>query len=188
MPYTLPQDRMPEAEVSLRLAFHLLALEGSHKSAMVAIDGAQIRVHDSAVFPIAAFLDDQGWTQITQRGKNAWQGVYEQNGCTLTVSSQSGIGDVVAEIDNRQIRAESKKGPLIKKSGNPEYRLIREAIGQLMTVETVDERDILAVAVPLTKQFRSLAERWRARPLIARAGLHIVLVGRDGSVEGLPEL
>jgi hypothetical protein len=36
---TLPQDRMPEAEVSLRLAFHLLSLPGAQGDALVAIVG-----------------------------------------------------------------------------------------------------------------------------------------------------
>jgi hypothetical protein len=42
-PYRLPQDRMPEAEVSLRLAFYLLKLPGSQGEAKVAIDGAKSR-------------------------------------------------------------------------------------------------------------------------------------------------
>ena len=44
---SLLQDRMPEAEVALRFAFHLLDLSGSHgvADAHGAIDGAQIRVH-----------------------------------------------------------------------------------------------------------------------------------------------
>ena len=54
---------MPEAEVTLRLAFHLLALPNSSKTATVAIDGAQIRVHGDSVFPIDEFLEDEGWHQ-----------------------------------------------------------------------------------------------------------------------------
>ena len=45
MSYSLPLDRMPEAEVSLRLAFYLLDLSGNPGAAKVAIDGAQIKVH-----------------------------------------------------------------------------------------------------------------------------------------------
>ena len=59
---------MPEAEVSLRLAFHLLGLPGSEGVARVAIDGAQVKVGRDRIFPIAAFLAETGWTQVRQRG------------------------------------------------------------------------------------------------------------------------
>ena len=39
----LPLDRMPEAEVALRLAVFILSLPGSGTMASVAIDGASIR-------------------------------------------------------------------------------------------------------------------------------------------------
>ena len=44
-PFLLPSNRMPEAEVSLRLAFYLLGLPESGPTATVGIDGAHIKVH-----------------------------------------------------------------------------------------------------------------------------------------------
>jgi hypothetical protein len=92
---------------------------------------------------------------------------------------------VTATVGNRTIRAECKKGPLRWKAGSPEYPLVREAFGQLLTVESVGEGDSLVVAVPRTAAFRKLAAKWRNRPLVERTGIQIVLVGRDGMVEGL---
>jgi hypothetical protein len=54
-----------------------------------------------------------------------------------------------------------------------------------MTVNAVEEGDVLSVAVPLTPQFRRLADKWRKSPLVMRSGVQIVLVGREGTVEGL---
>ena len=51
-PTSLPKNRMPEAEVSLRLAFYLLDLPGSDGVARVGIDGAQVRVGRRRVVPI----------------------------------------------------------------------------------------------------------------------------------------
>ena len=184
----LPDDRMPESEVALRLAFHLLELPGSSGEAEVAIDGAQVRVHGEEVFPLAAFLAGLGWRQVAQAGKNDWHGTYERDGRRLTVHSRSGLGDVVCSVGERCVRAECKKGPLIKKKGSREYPLLREALGQILTVETVGEGDVLAVAVPRAAKFVQLAEEWRGRPLVRRAGIHIVLVGRDGAVDGLDGL
>ena len=65
------------------------------------------------------------------------------------------------------------------------YRLISEALGQLLTVTEVFESDILAVAVPKSTKFEGLATRWKDAPLIKRFGIRFVLVGRDGSVSGL---
>lgn len=46
------EDHMPEAEVALLLAFHLLDHSKSHGAADVAIDGAQVRVGKKTIFPI----------------------------------------------------------------------------------------------------------------------------------------
>ena len=43
----------------------------------------------------------------------------------------------------------------------------------------------MVVAVPQSPKFRELASRWRDAPLVQGSGIQIVLVGRDGSVEGL---
>jgi hypothetical protein len=40
MNYQFPDDRMPEAKVSLRLAFHVMGLQRDHSQVRVAIDGA----------------------------------------------------------------------------------------------------------------------------------------------------
>lgn len=69
--------------------------------------------------------------------------------------------------------------------GSKEYPLIREAIGQLMTVKNAAKTDILAVAVPKSSKFSDLALQWRERPLIKLSGIHIVTVVRNGELEGL---
>ncbi len=61
MGYSLPKDRMAEAEVSLRLAFYLLALPGSDGVAKVAIDGAQVKVGKRRVFRIVGFFRGMAW-------------------------------------------------------------------------------------------------------------------------------
>ena len=98
-----------------------------------------------------------------------------------------GQGDVVARLSTgRTLRVECKKGPLSRSKSSQEYPLLREAIGQLMTVERVEPTDILAVAVPDSPKFNELASRWRNAPLIRRLGLQILTVSRDkGAVSGL---
>jgi len=180
-----PTDRMPEAEVALLLAFHLLDHPESHGEAEVAIDGAQVRVAKDEIFPIAEFLDAHGWKQTEQTGKNPWQGTYNRGGKTLLIHSRSGVGDVVARIGEKRIRAECKKGNLVKKSSNPEYGILREALGQILTVEEIHRNDVMVVAVPMAEGFIRLAANWSQRPLMVISKIRIALVGRDGSVKGL---
>jgi hypothetical protein len=177
---------MPEAEVALRLAEFILSLPGSGTMASVAIDGASIKVGDAVIFDIGRFMAVLGWKQIKepQVGRNAWTGTYRRGDKTIRVHSRPGEGDVVATVDGRRIVAECKKGPLVRKPGNPEYPLLTTALGQALLFHVAAD-DIVVAAVPDTPVFRKLAESWRSRPLVRRAGIRIALVARDGAVSGL---
>jgi hypothetical protein len=175
----LPDDRMPEAEVALRLAEFILSLPGS--GAM-----ASVRVGDALVFDTGRFMAGTGWEQTKkpQVGRNAWTGAYQRGDKTIRVHSRPGEGDVVATIGGRRIVAECKKGPLVHKPGSPEAPLLTTALGQALLFE-VSADDIVVAAVPDTPVFRKLAESSRSRPLFKRAGIRIALVARDGAVSGL---
>jgi hypothetical protein len=181
-------ETMSEAEVSLRLAFHLLDNGLAASDVDVAIDGAQIRTGGTVHFSIAEFLTQNACRPDT--AFSSWQGIYCRADAKLRIRihSNPGRGDVVARLSNgHTLRVESKKGPLGRSSSSPEYRLLREAIGQLMTVETAGDTDILAVAVPRSPKFTELTARWRRAPLIRRLGIRFLTVDRENSVEGLAE-
>jgi hypothetical protein len=182
----LPDDRMPEAEVALRLAEFILSLPGSGAMASVAIDGASIKVGDAVIFDIGRFMADTGWEQTKepQVGRNAWTGTYQRGDKTIRVHSRPGEGNVVATVNGRRIVAECKKGPLVRKPGTPEYQLLMTALGEALLFDVL-ANDIVVAAVPDTPVFRKLAETWRSRPLVRRAGIRIALVARDGAVSGL---
>jgi hypothetical protein len=182
----LPNDRMLEAEVALRLAEFILSLPNSGAMASVAIDGASIKVGDAVILDIERFMAATGWEQTKepQVGRNAWTGAYRRGDKTIRVHSRPGEGDVVATVDGRRIVAECEKGPLVRKAGSPEYPLLTTALGQALLFE-VPADDIVVAAVPDTPVFRKLAETWRSHPLVRRAGIRIALVARDGAVSGL---
>jgi hypothetical protein len=58
--FGLLADRMPEAEVALRLAEVILSLPGSGAMAGVTIDGAGTKVGDAIVFDIGRFMAGTG--------------------------------------------------------------------------------------------------------------------------------
>lgn len=182
----LPEDNMPEAEVTLRLAMALIENKSVTSDVVVAIDGAQVKTGNRVHFPIVEFLEAHGWTSPNAEKK--WQCTYRNSSFmhTIIVHSSSGEGDLVTTLlSGKVLRVESKKGPLVRSKSSQEYPLIREAIGQLMTVEHASSNDILAVAVPESEKFTALAQQWRNRPLLVGAGIQIATVGRDNKISGL---
>jgi hypothetical protein len=182
----LPSDRMLEVEVALRLAAFLLSLPRSGSIASVAIDGASLKVRDVILFDIAQFMTGTGWEQVKepQVGRNAWTGTYRRGNKTIRVHSRASGGDVVARVDGRRIIAACQKGPLVRRTGGPESPLLTMALGQALLFD-VDTNDIVVVAVPDTPAFHRLADVWRGRPLLKRAGIQLALVHRNGAVFGL---
>ncbi len=182
----LPGDRMPEAEVALRLAEFILSLPASGAMASVAIDGASIKVGDGVIFDISHFMAATGWEQTKepQTGRNAWTGAYRRGDKTIRVHSRPGEGNVVATVDGRRIIAKCSKGPLARKPGRAEHSLLTVALAEALLFEIAAD-DIVVAAVPDAPVFRTLAETWRRRPLVRRAGIRIALVARDGAVVGL---
>ncbi|MDX1998273.1 MAG: hypothetical protein SF066_11190 [Thermoanaerobaculia bacterium] len=179
-------ERMPEAETSLRLALYLL--ENRHTDRVqVAIDGAQVKTLNEVHFDIRTFLSAVNFELIQQAID--WRGTYKHslNGGLLEINSAHGRGDVVATLTNgRTLRVEVKKGPLQASKSSPEYPLLREALGQLLTTENIHSQDLLAVAVPYSPKFAALAKRWREAPLVKKVGFQILTVSReDGEVLGL---
>lgn len=154
-----------------------------------AIDGAQVKVGSDIIFPIIEFLNSAGWFGQEQNTK--WQCKYinEDFPQGIIIHSCSGEGDLVSTLINGYtLRVESKKGPLFNKPGSKEYPLMREAIGQLMTVEHANNDDILAVVVPESVKFLDLAAQWRVRPLMKHANIHIITVNRSNQITGLEHL
>ncbi len=180
----LEKHKMPEAEVSLRLAGYLSHNHRSSGMISVAIDGAQVQVGEKIIFPLSRFMKDNGWLKETGE---KWQGIYRKTGQNdIEIHSKPGLGDVVATLPNgHTLRVESKKGPLTRSRSSQEYPLIREALGQLMTMSVVGEQDILAIAVPESEKFTTLAQKWREAPLIKRFAIKILLINRADSVNGL---
>ena len=175
---------MPEAEVSLRLAIHLLSSGRAKGTILVAIDGAQVRLGEKVHFSVRDFMRDHGWhCDSAER----WQVTYHNDSLpgAIEVHSRPGVGDVYATLmDNSPFVAEAKKGPLARSKSSAEYPLLREALGQLLTIETLPENPTLAVAVPHSSKFAQLAARWRNAPLVRLAGIRILTVSQDGHVDG----
>ena len=173
---------MPEAEVALSFALHLFKSRKAHH-VDVALDGAQVRLGERVIFPVKEFLSKNNWHQENSEGKSPWNGNYvDGSGNLLHVHAKPGRGDVVAQIGNRRYVAECKKGPLQRRRGNPEYKLLREAIGQLMTTADVKKNDLLVAVVPKSQKFLDLITTWKKLSAIKRAKINFACVSKQGEV------
>lgn len=182
----LSKEKMSEAEVTLRVAFHLITQALIVSDVEVAIDGAQVQIGDKVQFPIADFLRENGWTKLGDA--RVWQGAYAhpQWQPKIHVHSNPGQGDLVGRLrSGALIRIECKKGSLVRSKSAQEYRLLQEAIGQVVTIDRVRDDDILGVAVPHSDKFANLARRWRDVPLIQKCNIRLMTVDRENHVEGL---
>lgn len=179
-------EKMPEAEVSLRLALYLIRNKLVSSDVLVALDGAQIKTGNTIHFHINEFLQDNNC--VRAGSSQGWQGLYKVDNYeyALKIHSNPGKGDVVTKLfTGNGLRVECKKGPLVNSKSSQEYPLLREALGQLLTVNEYDENDRLAVAVPDSLKFRDLTSSWRNAPLIHKLQLGFLLISRNGEVSGL---
>ena len=173
---------MTEAEVILRLAMYYIKNGLTQEHVTVSIDGAHVKTGNTVHFEIFAFLKDKGFQKLDNE-PTRWQGEYafSEYDSHVIISSTPGIGDVnVKLIDGSIIYAECKKGK--NDNRGQEYTLMREAIGQLMTVCDFTDGVIPMVAVPYTDNSKELAERWSKLTQIRYLGIKFALICEDGNV------
>ena len=99
----LPVDKMPEAEVTLRLAMALIEKKQIVSHVTTAIDGAQVKTGKTIHFPIVEFLNFHGWHGAEQ--SNRWQFIYRNPdyNCSIELHSSSGESDLVTELKSGHI-------------------------------------------------------------------------------------
>ncbi len=179
-------ELMKEPEVSLRIAIYHIINNLTDENVLISLDGAHIRIKGELQFDVLSFMKENNFEKIDD--KERWQGEYVNPKWKqkIIISSKSGIGDVdIILKDRRKLFVESKKGS--DKSGNPEYKLMREAVGQLLTNENVDDNTIPAVAVPCYDKTKQLAEKWCKYKRIIQAGIKFILVDGEGKLTVYPD-
>jgi hypothetical protein len=176
---------MPEAEVTLRLAFWLLDHSDDAQHADIAIDGAHVRikaheqngrrVDEQVVFDIKAFLAaaDCQPNSLTDE----WRGTYQRRGKTFTVRSVAGF-DVTVKGSRNTVAAECKGGPLIPTKGKSVAAVFASAIGQVVTCSAEAQPERLLIAVPDSPAFERGGRQILRGAVFQKTGIEIALVGR----------
>jgi hypothetical protein len=156
-----------EAEVIIGLAKYLINQKMIEGNVQISLDGMHKKIYPD-------------WANQIQ-DKN------------IIEKSSSGFGDVVATFNKQfsekfgksNLFIECKKGSYSNSKTSLEYKLMREAIGQIATVEKYDPQTLYAIALPKSDRTIKLAEDWIKREGIKKLGLKILLIDDKDNVFGL---
>ncbi len=181
----LMPDRMPEAEVTLRLAFRLLAHEQGPEVVYTAIDGACVQIEDTCIFPIVEFLKMTGWNMMHQTGKNDWQGHYQRGTKQLRVQPHPGA-DIQAQWCGKLLRIESKGGTFKDKGRH--RAIVAAGVGQVLTLDDHPDNEERWVALPYSPRFEAVCQSVVHSKFVKNAGLKFALIKRSGEVLLIDEL
>ena len=171
--------KMKEPEVCLRIAMHFIKKGLTQETIFVSLDGAHIKTKDTIHFDIFWFLKENGIEKLDGNPER-WQGEYQICGYTpkINICSRSGIGDVnIILLTEENLRIECKQGE--ENNSSKEYKLMREAIGQIMTSFELTEDTIPVVAVPFSDKSYALSSKWSQYTQIKQLGIKFFLVKED---------
>jgi hypothetical protein len=114
------------------------------------------------------------------------------NGANILENTNSGYGDVFATfsdtfadlIGKNKLFIECKKGSYSISKNSQEYKLMREAIGQIATIQNYDSDTLYAIAVPKSKRTVKLADEWLRSEGVKKLGIKILLIDENDNVSG----
>lgn len=181
-------EKYPEAEVVIRLMNYLVENNyvNSNYEITVNLDGSSITWGEKQIFgDVIKFLNSLGWQFKEPSGK--WRGKYEKvkdkENYTALFRSKSGEGDLRCKLKGgKELYVECKKGEISSTKSSAEYKLIREAIGQIATIEKLDENYIYAVCVPENEKTKNLIEQWELSEGVKRLGIKLFCIDKKGKL------
>lgn len=155
-----------EAEVIIGIAQYLIKEKMIEGSVQISLDGMHKKVYPK-------------WKE-------------KINGANIKENKNPGYGDVVAsfnktfanKIGKKELFIECKKGSYSNSETSEEYKLMREAIGQIATIQNYDPDTLYAIAVPKSKRTSKLAEEWMKSEGIRKLGIKILLIDENDNVSG----
>jgi hypothetical protein len=145
----------------------------------------EVRIHPDGMhgkqFNFAEALRRRGFVVSSRSGKTTYGGTYvDKFDRKIVVYPKSGLGDVVAEIDDVTVSAECKGGIINTRHAGQVSRLDKglcEIVGRLMSSPSCGRQ---VAVVPYTKLTLKLARK--LAPRCALVGIEIALVKDRGEV------
>lgn len=169
------EHHFDEGAIMLAYAMHLLRTTHT----------PEVRIHPDGIhgiqFGFAGTLQRYGFTLSARSGKTTYGGTYvDEQGRKVIVHPRSGLGDVVAVVDNVILSAECKGGIINTRHPGQVSRLNKglcETVGRLMASPAQGRQ---AAVVPYTQPTLRLAQK--LVPRCTQIGIEIILVKDSGEV------
>jgi hypothetical protein len=173
---------LSEGAVMLAFAMHLLRTWAGLNQVGIQPDGEHAKR-----FAFRPWLELHGFKKTRSSGTTAYAGTYvSKAGNVIVLNPKSGLGDVIATLDDRNIVAECKGGIINTKHPGQQSKLRRglcETIGLSLAMPIVPGQRQYAV-VPKTPVTETMARK--LAPRASSAGITIALVDRTGNVFDMP--
>ncbi len=164
-------------EGAVMIAFGMYLLEQGALTVELHPDGEHGKRHD-----LKTTLEANGLKLIQPEGTTPYGGTYQQGNQTVRVTLRPGLGDVVAQLNEKKLIAECKGGIVNTRHAGQLSKLRKglcEAVGLLMARPANPQERHVAV-VPATPETKKVANRMCKRA--AAAGIEIALVDENGLV------
>ena len=182
---------MPEAEVSIRVAKHLLGKDALQSTVEIQVQKSQFTRKDTAKndisFSMGTLMGELKLKQISSQPNLdgfRWLGEYELDNKKLIIHNKRlGICDVFANVGGKRVLIQCKGGFLNQTTTAKEYAAIWSVLGQVVATENVEDGDIRAIAVPASPAYRQVIAKIKDRPLIKQLGIKFILVSRNKDIE-----
>jgi hypothetical protein len=172
------EHHLTEGAVMISFAMYLMQNVPNLKHVTIYPDDEQ-----GKRFDFRGWLSAQGFTLLQSRSATDYAGLYvSETGNSVLVNPNSGLTDVVADVDGKTFVAECKGGVLNTNHIGKLSQLRKglcEAVGVSLSMPKAANRRQFAV-VPRTKVTQRMAERLRTRA--NEAGIELALVDGQGVV------
>ena len=184
----LAEHRMTQTEVGLRVATFLISSGIATTPVVVLLAGHELTRRDKPRFPARRFLTERLGYTTDIADPREWRGSYHMKARAhpLCLDWNRHAGHVTTFLASGQRLVVFITAGLLRESRSPaEHSKFWQVVGRAITSPLADGTDLLAVAVPRSKRYRSLASEFRRAEGITRSRLSLLTVDRMGYVDGL---
>lgn len=164
-------------EGAVMIAFAMYLLDQGASTVELHRDGEHGKRHD-----LKTTLEANDLKLTQPEGTTSYGGTYQRGNQTVRVTLKPGLGDVIAQLNEKMLIAECKGGIVNTRHAGQLSRLRKglcEAVGLLMARSANPQERHIAV-VPATPETQKVAIRMCKRA--AAAGIEIALIDESGLV------
>ncbi len=181
------RDRMTQTETTLRVAFYLIRHDHVTSDLTIAISGAELARRDRPKFPVATYLEENGW--FPDPDVYGWRGTYRKAGVrhAIQLTAQRATWRIVAHVaPDVRILVCTCGGTLSETRGQAEHGPLRAVTQEAMFRPGAGPDDVIVAVAPRSRRSRTIAKALQGLRQVRGSGVVICTVDRAGGMTNLP--